>query len=190
VAPAAQSGFDTRTGLAQAGGGQGFTCTGFPAGPFSGPFKGAAMKYAGSAIAALLIFLLGNAAASDGSVARVKTVKGPASIVRGQSVVPAVSNERVFQGDTLKTGADGSLGVVFNDDTLISLGPNSELVVDAFLYAPAEGKLSIVTRMLRGTAAYVSGMIAKLSPQSARIETPVATIGIRGTRLLVKVDGD
>jgi hypothetical protein len=147
------------------------------------------MTYTSSVIAAALVFLVSSAAASDGSVARVKTVKGPASIVRGQSVIPAVSNEKVFQGDTLRTGADGSLGVVFRDDTLISLGPNSELVVDVFLFAPAEGKLSIVTRMLRGTAAYVSGIIAKLSPQSARFETPVATIGIRGTRLLVKVDG-
>jgi hypothetical protein len=148
------------------------------------------MKYVGSAIAAVLVFLLGSAAASDGSVARVKAVKGPASIVRGQTIIPAVSNEKVFQGDTLRTGTDGSLGVVFKDDTLISLGPNSELVVDVFLYAPAEGKLSFVARMLRGTAAYVSGIIAKLSPQSARFETPVATIGIRGTRLLVKVEGD
>jgi hypothetical protein len=148
------------------------------------------MKHLGCAIAAVLFFLVSSAAASDGSVAKVKTVKGPASIVRGQSVVPAVLNEKVFQGDTLKTGADGSLGVVFKDDTLIALGPNSEVVVDVFLFAPAEGKLSIVTRMLRGTAAYISGIIAKLSPQSARFETPVATIGIRGTRLLVKVGGD
>lgn len=147
-------------------------------------------KLLGLAIAAIVVCVVSSAAASDGSVARVKTVKGPASIIRGQSVVPAVSNEKLFQGDTLRTGADASLGVVFKDDTILSLGPNSELVVDVFLYAPAEGKLSIVTRMLRGTAAYVSGIIAKLSPQSARFETPVATIGIRGTRFLVKVDAD
>jgi len=148
------------------------------------------MKSLALAVAAVLVGFLTSAAASDGSVARVKTVQGPASIIRGQSVVPAVSNEKLFQGDTLRTGADASLGVVFKDDTILSLGPNSELVVDVFLYAPAEGKLSIVTRMLRGTAAYVSGIIAKLSPQSARFETPVATIGIRGTRFLVKVDAD
>ena len=148
------------------------------------------MIYLGCAVVAVRVFLAGSAAASDGSVAMVKTVQGPASIVRGQSVVPAVANEKVFQGDTLRTGADGSLGVIFKDDTIISLGPNSELVVDVFLYAPAEGKLSFVARMLRGTAAYVSGIIAKLSPQSVRFETPVATLGIRGTRFLVKVGGE
>jgi hypothetical protein len=150
------------------------------------------MKDLGSAIAAAFILFIfaTSAAASDGSVGTMKMVKGPASIVRGQSVIPAVSNGKVFQGDTLKTGTDGSLGVVFKDDTIISLGPNSELVVDVFLFAPAEGKLAIVTRMLKGTAAYLSGIIAKLSPQSVRFETPVATIGIRGTRFLVKVGED
>jgi hypothetical protein len=121
-------------------------------------------------------------------VGRVKTANGSASIVRGQSSLPAVVNERVFQGDSLRTGPDGSLGVILKDDTSLSLGPNSVVVVDQFLFAPAEGKLSLVTRMLRGTAVYFSGIIAKLSPQSVRFETPNATIGIRGTRFLVKID--
>jgi hypothetical protein len=80
--------------------------------------------------------------------------------------------------------------VILKDDTSLSLGPNSVVVVDQFLFAPAEGKLSLVTRMVQGTAVYISGIIAKLSPQSVRLETPNATIGTRGTRFLVKVDED
>ncbi|MFI5340691.1 MAG: FecR domain-containing protein [Candidatus Methylomirabilales bacterium] len=148
------------------------------------------MRYLSSIIAAALVACATFAAASDGSAGRVKTVNGSASIVRGQSSLPAVVNERVFQGDTLRTGPDGSLGVILKDDTSLSLGPNSVVVVDQFLFAPAEGKLSLVTRMLKGTAVYISGIIAKLSPQSVRFETPNATIGIRGTRFLVKVDED
>ena len=146
------------------------------------------MRYLSSIVAAALVTCATFAAASDGSVGRVKTVKGSASIVRGQSSLPAVVNERVFQGDTLRTGPDGSLGVMLKDDTVLSLGPNSAVVIDQFLFAPAEGKLSLVTRMLKGTAVYFSGVIAKLSPQSVRFETPNASIGIRGTRFLVKVD--
>jgi hypothetical protein len=148
------------------------------------------MKYVNSIIAATLVACATVAAASDGSVGRVKTVKGTASIVRGQASLPAVVNERVLQGDTLRTGPDGSLGVILKDDTSLSLGPNSVVVVDQFLFAPAEGKLSLVTRMVQGTAVYISGIIAKLSPQSVRLETPNATIGTRGTRFLVKVDED
>lgn len=148
------------------------------------------MKYLCSIIAAAFVACATLAAASDGSAGRVKTVKGSASILRGQSSLPAVINERVLQGDTLRTGPDGSLGVILKDDTSLSLGPNSVVVVDQFLFAPAEGKLSLVTRMLRGTAVYVSGIIARLSPQTVRFETPSASIGIRGTRFLVKVDED
>ncbi len=146
------------------------------------------MRYLSSIIAAALVTCATLAAASDGSVGRVKTVKGSASIVRGQSSLPAGVNERVFQGDTLRTGPDGSLGMMLKDDTSLSLGPNSEVVIDQFLFAPAEGKLSLVTRLLKGTAVYLSGVIARLSPQSVRFETPNASIGIRGTRFLVKVD--
>jgi hypothetical protein len=148
------------------------------------------MKYLSSIIVAALVACATFAAASDGTVGRVKTVEGSASIVRGQSSLPAVVNERIFQGDTLRTGPDGSLGMLLKDDTSLSLGPNSVVVVDQFLFAPAEGKLSLVTRMVRGTAVYVSGIIAKLSPQTVRFETPNASIGIRGTRFLVKVDED
>lgn len=148
------------------------------------------MKYLSSLIAVALVATATVAAASDGSVGRVKTVEGTASIVRGQGSLPAVVNERILQGDTLTTGPNGSLGVILKDDTSLSLGPNSVVVVDQFQFAPAEGKLSLVTRMVRGTAVYISGIIAKLSPQSVRFETPNATIGIRGTRFLVKVDED
>jgi len=64
------------------------------------------------------------------------------------------------------------------------------LAINEFQFSPAEGKLSIVTRLLKGTSAYVSGIIGKLSPKSVRFETPVANIGIRGTKFAVKIAGD
>jgi len=118
----------------------------------------------------------------------IKTVRGTATIVRGSQPIAVALGTRVYRNDTLKTGADGSLAMVFRDDTLLSIGPDSELVVNEFLYSPAEGKLSLVTRMLKGTAAFVSGIIGKLAPASVRFETPVATIGLRGTRFAVRIE--
>jgi hypothetical protein len=126
--------------------------------------------------------------ASGGEVARVKTIAGGASIVRLPQEIPAGIGERIFNGDRIRTGADGYLGVTFKDGTLLSLGPDSEIVIDEFLFSPAEGKLSFVARILRGAAACLSGVIAKLSPQSMRFETPEATIAVRGTKFLLKVD--
>jgi hypothetical protein len=78
--------------------------------------------------------------------------------------------------------------VIFKDDTLLSIGPQSEIIISEFLFSPAEGKLSIVTRLLRGSAIYLTGIIGKLSPESVRFETPVANIGIRGTKFAVKME--
>jgi len=128
--------------------------------------------------------------AADTPVGNVKTLKGQASIIRNGTPFAAKTGSDLFQNDSLKTGADGSMSVVFKDDTLISVGPNSELAINEFQFSPAEGKMSFVARLLKGTSAYVSGIIGKLSPQSVRFETPVANIGIRGTKFAVKLEGD
>lgn len=127
-------------------------------------------------------------AAPDGEVARVKTFAGTATIARTDKVIPVSKDEKIYTGDTIKTGANGSVGITFRDNTLLSLGPDSAVVIQEYLFAPAQGKLSIVTRMIKGTAAYFSGIIAKLAPQSVRFETPVATVGFRGTKFLVSVE--
>jgi hypothetical protein len=130
-----------------------------------------------------------SALALDTPVASIKTVRGTNSIIRNKTSLEAKMGSRVFQGDILKTGSDGNIAIVFRDDTLLSLGPNSEITITEFLFSPAEGKLSFITRLLRGTAACVTGIIGKLSPQSVRFETPVANIGIRGTRFAVMTEG-
>ena len=126
--------------------------------------------------------------ASDAPVGSINRLKGTASIIRKNQVIPAQIGEKVYMMDSLKTGPDGSLGMVFKDDTLLSIGPQSEIIISEFIFSPAEGKLSIVTRLLKGTAAYLTGIIAKLSPESVRFETPVANIGIRGTRFAVRIE--
>jgi hypothetical protein len=78
--------------------------------------------------------------------------------------------------------------VVLRDDTRVSLGPETEIRIDRFLFAPATGQLAQVLKMARGVAAYVSGKIAKLSPDAARVETPVAIVGVRGTRFAAKLE--
>ena len=80
------------------------------------------------------------------------------------------------------------MGVIFRDDTTLSLGPDTRIVIDEFLFSPAEGKLGFVSSISKGTAAYLSGKINKLSPGATRVETPLAVLGIRGTRFLIEVE--
>ena len=118
---------------------------------------------------------------------RIKIASGSAFIVRAGSVMPAQAGQLVYESDALRTGTDGRLGVTLKDDTRISMGPASEVRVDRFLYAPAEGRLGLVLNVVRGVVAYVSGRIAKLSPDSIRLETPAAVVGVRGTTLALRV---
>jgi hypothetical protein len=128
-----------------------------------------------------LLFLLTAAPASSQTVAagRIKTVSGSAFIVRGDQTMPASVGAELFEGDALRTGVDGRLGVLLKDDTRIALGPASEVRVDRFVFAPAESQFAVALELVRGVAAYVSGRIAKLAPDAIRLETPAAIVGIR-----------
>jgi hypothetical protein len=117
----------------------------------------------------------------------IRNTAGEATVTRGDQVLPAVAGMKLIQGDAIGTGYDGTLGVILRDDSTLSIGPKSNLVIEEFLFSPAEGKLGLLARITRGTMAYLSGLIGKLAPESARFETPTATIGIRGTYFVVKV---
>ncbi|HBX43226.1 MAG TPA: hypothetical protein DEH27_05300 [Deltaproteobacteria bacterium] len=126
-------------------------------------------------------------AAAEQAIGVVKTSAGTATISRGGQILPAAVGTKLLAADTLATGADGSMGVILRDNSTLSIGPETNLIIQEFLFSPAEGKLGLLVRITRGTMAYISGLIGKSAPGSARFETPVATIGIRGTRFAVKV---
>jgi hypothetical protein len=117
---------------------------------------------------------------------RIKIASGAVFVVRASGTVPAQAGQPVFEADTLRTGPDGRLGVTLKDDTRISLGPNSEVRLDRFAYAPAEGRLGFVLKVVKGMAAYVSGQIAKIAPDAVRLETPSAIVGVRGTTVVIR----
>jgi hypothetical protein len=139
-------------------------------------------------LAAVVLLLTATPAlAQEPAAGQVKIASGSTFIVRGGNAVPVRVGEIVYQSDSLRTGADGRIGIMLNDDTRVSLGPSSEVRLDRFAYAPAEGQLGFVLRVVRGVAAYVSGRIAKLSPDSVHLETPAAIVGVRGTTLALRV---
>lgn len=127
-------------------------------------------------------------AVKDTVIGFVKTVRADAWVVIGGTPVNAQPGMAVQAGHVLKTGPGGSLGVTFKDNTMMSLGPDTEIVVDEYLYAPGRGDLKLSATMTRGTLQYISGIIAKLKPDAVSVKTPVGIIGVRGTRYLALVD--
>lgn len=139
-------------------------------------------------IVALIVASAAPAVAQDSPVAgRVKTVSGAAFIVRDHAEIAAQPGQIVFEADSLRTGADGTVGVTLKDDTRLALGPDSEVRLERFAYAPGTANLGLVLKFVRGVTAYVSGRLAKLAPDAVRLETPAAIVGVRGTTLAIRV---
>ena len=113
---------------------------------------------------------------------------GPTEIQREKAVIPGAVNAGIESMDTVVT-ARARAEITFKDDTKVQITEQSKLVIDEFVFDPAQadaGKLSIKVAM--GTARYASGAIAHNDPAGVKIETPTATIGVRGTDFSMTVD--
>ncbi len=130
------------------------------------------------------------ALAEDAPIGYVKTRSGEAYVISGGAKAQAKPGTPVFVGSQLKTGAKSSLGVTFKDETVMSFGPDTELTVDEYLYAPSQGKLKLASKLAKGSLNYVSGVIAKLQPDAVSVTTPTGTIGVRGTRFAIMIEGE
>ena len=134
-------------------------------------------------------FPLSALATSDIRVAVIKNVNPPVSVLRKGTPLEQIQEGTVLlKGDEIRTSADGSLGLAFEDGTRVSLGPQSTFSVSEYLFQPASRQFSFKMYMQKGSMVYASGKLGKLAPESVRIATPQGTIGIRGTKLLIQVD--
>jgi len=138
--------------------------------------------------AMLALGLLGTGGAGAVDVGRVKVATGAVTIQRDGVSIPAEVGARLREGDALRTGADGSVGITMNDDSLLSAGPNSVLSLDAFALDPATSKGRFDASLNRGSLSIVSGRIAKQAPDAMTVRTPTMILGVRGTEFVVAVD--
>jgi hypothetical protein len=139
------------------------------------------------AAGALAVGVASSAWAQSSPAGRVRVLSGSALVIRQGHESPVQLGQPVFEGDRLRTGKDGHLGVTLKDDTRLSLGPDSEAQIDRFLYAPGDTGVALALSILRGVAAYISGHIAKLAPDAVRISTPSAVLAVRGTHVVIRV---
>jgi len=112
----------------------------------------------------------------------------PASIQRSKTTLTGTKGVGVEMEDAVKT-SQGKVGITFADDTRVQVNENSKLVIDDFVYDPKNkgaGKLAL--NMAGGTVRYASGAIAKNNPSKVAINTPTATIAVRGTDFTATVD--
>jgi len=119
-------------------------------------------------------------------VGGLRKVTGSGTIIRDGRQLIAKDGIRIKMGDKLITGANGAMGVIFTDNTRISLGSGSEININNYVFQPDQGAFAFLTELVQGTASYISGTIGKLSPKSVKFKTPTAVVGVRGTSFVVK----
>jgi len=132
----------------------------------------------------MLVFAVAVAAADDAG--QIKTSKGSAQIERSGQKLPATVGQIVHQGDVIVTGADGSVGMTFRDNSLVSIGPDSVLAIDRFVFDSTTHQGNFDASLKQGTLAVVSGKLAKQSPDAMKVKTPAAILGVCGTEFLVR----
>src|SRR5687767_9905098 len=136
------------------------------------------------AVAALAF--AGPAAAND--IGQVKVSKGSVQIERSGARVPAAVGASLRASDVIVTGADGSAGITFTDNSLVSVGPNSVFAIEKYAFDSTTHAGHFEGNLRQGRLAAVSGKMVKQSPESMKIRTPSAVMGVRGTEFVVQVD--
>lgn len=122
------------------------------------------------------------------TIGHIQNVEGSVSIQRSGIILPGAAGAALYRNDLIRTGKPGAVGIVLTDDTTVSFGSGSELSLNDYVFDPKEGKFALVMRMIKGTFSYITGQIVKLAPDTARVQTPDATISTRGTKVLVQIE--
>jgi hypothetical protein len=121
-----------------------------------------------------------------GEAGHIKVARGQVHIERAGRTLPAVAGAVVEAGDVVVTGADGSVGITFLDNSLLSAGPRSVLAIDRFAFDSTTHQGAFQSSLRKGTLAVVSGKIARQSPGAMTVRTPAALLGVRGTEFVVR----
>jgi len=120
-------------------------------------------------------------------IAFVKSVKGEVSIQNGSLSISVKQGDKLTESMIVQSKKNSSVVLIFNDESIVSLGENTVLVLKTYLFEPKNNKFAFRLDLNKGTAAFESGKIGKLSPESFIFKTPESTVAIRGTKFVVKV---
>jgi hypothetical protein len=143
-----------------------------------------------STLLAALFVALATPALSADPIGQIKTASGSVAIERNGARQPAAAGDRVLQSDVVTTGPDGAVGITFQDNSMMSLGPDSALALDSFRFDTTTHDGAFDTSLRRGTLAVKSGYIVQQGPpgETMHVRTPAAVLGVRGTEFVVRAE--
>lgn len=118
----------------------------------------------------------------ESPIGGIKEVTGDVTIIRtsGESIQAKIGTP-IYQGDQIETSGDGAANIMFVDETSFAISEDASLVIDEYVFDPSTHDGTTNFSMLRGVFMFTSGLIGKENPQNVDIDTPMGSIGIRGT---------
>ena len=145
------------------------------------------IKLTGAALA-IVVALWAAPAAAQEYAGVVKTVKGSATVEHAGKQTAASPGTQLFQGDRVVTGSNGYVGLTMRDDTLLTLGPGTNMTLDRYAFDPKTHEGSFLASLGKGVMSVVTGLIARKEPDNFAVKTRVSTMGVRGTEFIVEAN--
>lgn len=125
----------------------------------------------------------------ESPVGAVQEMSGDATVTRVDGSTETLQlGAPIYQGDIIETGDSGAVNIVFIDETSFAVSEDARLAIDEYVFDPSSSEGLTNFSVLKGKFVFTSGMIGREDPDDVQIDTPVGSIGIRGTIIAGDVD--
>jgi hypothetical protein len=140
-------------------------------------------------LTSLALMSFGCALAAD-AAGMVKTLKGTATIERGDSRLPVAVGAAIYPKDRIVTGPQSSVGLTLKDNTQLALGANGQMDLNKFSFNTTSHAGQLDSTVKRGSLSVISGKVARANPNAVQFNTGTVTLGVRGTEFIIEAGED
>tara|TARA_B100001250_G_C19709022_1_gene748297 strand:+ start:458 stop:1033 length:576 start_codon:yes stop_codon:yes gene_type:complete len=133
----------------------------------------------------LLIFVLLPNFANANTSKFIGVVGAAIGEIKNQNNESLVDGSKIFFGDTIISKEKSNAQILFLDQTVLTLGEDTEVTIDEFIYDPKSHEGSFISNVKSGTVKFITGQISKQNPDNLEVKVPSGVLGARGTEFIV-----
>jgi len=133
----------------------------------------------------IIIFLTFASVANASNNSFVGVIGAAIGDIKNQKNESLSNGSKIFFGDTIISKSKSNAQILFLDQTVLTLGEETELTIDEFVYDPNSQDGSFVSTVKTGTVKFITGQISKKNPDNLEVKVPAGTLGARGTEFIV-----
>ena len=133
----------------------------------------------------IVVFLLLAGVANASNDNFVGIIGAAVGDIKNQKNEKLANGSKIFFGDTIISSSQSNAQILFLDQTVLTLGEETEISIDEFIYDPNSNDGSFVSTVKSGTVKFITGQISKKNPDNLEVKVPAGTLGARGTEFVV-----